>query len=132
MTNENDRPLVGVGVAVVDDSRILLIRRGREPHKGQWAVPGGKVRKGESLEQAAVREVKEETGLDIDLGRVVWVGEDIGEHHHIVLIDFLGHVTGGALAHGDDAAEARWIAFDDLSNYDLTKTMGSLIDTLLG
>ncbi|MDH3189390.1 MAG: NUDIX hydrolase [Acidimicrobiia bacterium] len=126
-----ERPLVGTGVAIVDGDEILLVKRGNEPGKGLWAVPGGKVERGESLAEAATREVKEETGLLIELDEVVWVGESIGSDHHIVLIDFLGRAVGGKLAVGDDAAEARWVAIEDAYDMDLTPTMYGLLDVLL-
>jgi ADP-ribose pyrophosphatase YjhB (NUDIX family) len=72
-TSGSDRPLVGVGVVVIDDDRILLVQRAGDPGRGLWAVPGGKVRFGESLRDAARREVEEATGLDVDIGDVVWV-----------------------------------------------------------
>ena len=103
MTTTADRPVVGVGAVVVDNGRILLVKRGREPGKGLWAVPGGKVHAGETLRGAVEREVKEETGLDVDAGDVVWVGESIGDHGHLVLIDFLATVRGVQLAAADDA-----------------------------
>lgn len=122
-----DAPVVGVGVVLIDDNRVLLIRRGHEPSMGLWAVPGGKVKLGESLREAAAREVKEETGLDIETGEVVWVGEHISEHGHIVIIDFEGQVVGGELSAADDALQARWVGLDQVADYDLTPTMYDLV-----
>lgn len=129
MTSGND-PRVGVGVAIVDDGRILLVKRGREPGRGLWAVPGGKVRPGEPLRDAARREVLEETGLEVDVGEVIWVGEHLDESHHLVLIDFLGSVLGGHLAAADDADDVAWVSLEDASSYPLTETMYELVDTL--
>lgn len=127
-------PVPGVGVAVVDDDRILLVRRGRDPGKGLWAVPGGKVRLGETLREAARREVLEETGLDVDVGQVIWAGESIGPgsppEWHYTLIDFVGRVKGGRLAAGDDAAEVRWVPVGDAGRLPLTPTMYELVEAL--
>jgi 8-oxo-dGTP diphosphatase len=126
-----NEPLVGVGVVLVEDGSILLVKRGHDPGKGLWAVPGGKVRPGERLEDAARREVQEETGLTVDVAQVLWVGEHIDPGHHIVLIDFAGTVRGGDLAAADDADEVRWVPLADAGEYPLTETMYDLIDTLL-
>lgn len=125
-----ERPIIGVGVAVIQDRHILLIKRGGEPNKGFWAVPGGKVDLGETLQEAARREVMEETGLDVEIGNVIWVGESITDHGHIVLIDFIGKVVGGELAASDDADEAAWVALDQADAYQLTPTMYDLVEIL--
>lgn len=127
----SDPPQVGVGVAVTDGTQILLVKRGRDPGRGLWAVPGGKVHRGETLKQAARREVMEETGLDTEIGDVVWVGEHLSDTHHIVLIDFEGTPIGGTLAAADDADEARWVELADAADYPLTPTMYELIERLL-
>jgi mutator protein MutT len=125
-----DRPLVGVGVVLVEDGRILLVQRGHEPSKGLWAVPGGKVDFGETLSEAAVREVAEETGLEVEIGEVIWVGEHISEHGHIVLIDFIGSIVGGELIAGDDADRAEWVPLRRAGDHPLTPTMYELIEVL--
>lgn len=126
----NEPPVVGVGVAVVDEGKLLLVQRGRDPGKGLWAVPGGKVEFGEPMKEAARREVAEETGLDVEVGDVVWVGEFLEDDHHIVLIDFHGKVIGGEMRAADDADDVRWVPLDVADRYPLTRTMYDLVDTL--
>jgi mutator protein MutT len=128
-------PIPGVGVAVLNDAgELLLVRRGAGASAGKWAVPGGKVELGETLVEAARREVLEETGLDVEIGRPVWVGESIGPGEppawHFTLVDFVGRMVGGRLRAGDDAAEARWVDLDQVGSFDVVPTMPSLVDAL--
>lgn len=130
-TTVNERPVVATGVAIVEGDELLLIKRARPPSRGLWAVPGGKVDLGESLAEAATREVREETGLLVKLDEVIWVGESIGEDHHLVLIDFLGQAIGGELAPSDDATDAQWFNIEDAYGLDMPDTMYQLLDVLV-
>ena len=114
-------PAIGVGVLVQDQDRVLLVQRSNPPRQGRWTVPGGKLRLGETLQQAAEREVLEETGLIIRAGDVVHVFEHLepegdGWRFHYVVIDLLGTVTGGVLNRGSDAAAVRWFSPADLGD----------------
>ena len=116
-----EAPIVGVGAVVIDQSRALLVRRGQEPLKGEWSLPGGALEVGETLQQGVVREVLEETGLVVAplsiielLDRIVPDTASGRIRYHYVLIDFLCHVTGGTLLCGSDAEEARWATREEL------------------
>jgi 8-oxo-dGTP diphosphatase len=107
-------PLVGVGAVVVNEGRVLLVRRGREPLRGHWTLPGGVLELGESVTSAVVREVLEETGLTVEpvelvelVDRIYREGERI--RYHYVIADYLCRVTGGQMRAGSDADEARWV-----------------------
>lgn len=117
-------------MVIVEDGRLLVVKRGREPGRGLWAVPGGKVRRGETLVEAAKREAYEETGLRVDVGEVAWVGEHIEDDIHIVLIDFMATVTSGEPEAADDAVDLAWVPIDDPGDLPLTLTMHRLLDTL--
>lgn len=131
MTMNVNRPLVGTGVAIIAEDEILLVRRANQPNQGLWAVPGGKVEYGETLAEAATREVKEETGLLVQLDEIIWVGESISDDHHLVLIDFLGQAVGGDLQAADDASELKWVTIEDAYEMELTPTMFELLDVLM-
>jgi len=117
------RPIVGVGAVILDGDRVLLVRRGRAPMKGEWSIPGGAVEAGETLEAAIAREVREETGLDVEVGGVVTVLDRIRldgaarAHYHYVLIDFVCRPRGGTAACGSDADELAWVPIADLARY---------------
>jgi len=128
-----ERPVVGVGAVVLDGDRVLLIRRGHAPLKGQWSLPGGGVEIGETLEQAVAREVLEETGLEIEVGPIVEVLDRISRdadgrvEHHFVLVDFAGRPSGGILRSASDAEDAAWVALADLARYEVAPVTISVI-----
>jgi ADP-ribose pyrophosphatase YjhB (NUDIX family) len=109
-----ETPLVGIGAVVVDHGRVLLVRRGREPLKGQWSLPGGLLEVGESLIAGVSREVEEDTGLNVEplelielLDRIHREGERI--RYHYVIADYLCRVVGGELKAASDADAVRWV-----------------------
>lgn len=113
-------PELCVGAVVVRDGSILLIRRGSPPGEGLWSVPGGRVQRGETMAEAARRELREETSLDGDAGQVVGWTELIGRRRHYVVVDFWMTVAPDATpVAGTDASDAAWVAFGDLENWDL-------------
>ena len=115
--------MVGVGAVVIDGTKVLLVRRGQEPLKGEWSLPGGALELGETLQQGVVREVLEETGLIVAPGGILEILDRITPdgtsgrvRYHYVLIDFVCRVTGGALCAGTDAEEVRWVEQNELQN----------------
>ena len=132
------RPVVGVGAVIIDGDRVLLVKRAHEPLKGEWSLPGGAVEVGESLEAALIREVREETCLDVTVGPVVEVLDRIGRdaanrvEYHFVIIDYLCRVSGGTATCGSDASEVRWADRADLPEFHLTAAATAVIDKALG
>jgi mutator protein MutT len=112
---ELQRPQVCVGAVAVDDGRLLLVRRGRGPAQGEWSVPGGRVEPGETVGEAVVRELAEETGLEGLCGPLLGWVERIGDDHHHVILDFVVEVIGGEAVAGDDAAEVAWVPLEDVA-----------------
>ncbi|HEV2444897.1 MAG TPA: NUDIX hydrolase [Candidatus Sulfopaludibacter sp.] len=106
--------MMGVGAVVVDEGRVLLVRRGHEPLKGHWSLPGGLLELGEPLEAGVVREVKEETGLEVEALELIELldrihREDARVRYHYVIADYLCRVAGGVLKAASDAEEVRWV-----------------------
>jgi len=107
-------PLVGVGAIIVHDARVLLVRRGTEPLKGHWTLPGGMLEVGEALTSGVVREVREETGLDVEPIELIELLDRIHREagrvrYHYVIADYLCRVTGGELCAASDADAVRWV-----------------------
>jgi 8-oxo-dGTP diphosphatase len=118
-----------VGAIITDAAgRLLLIRRGREPGKGLWSVPGGRVEPGETDEQAVIREVLEETGLSVRPGRLVGTVRRAAPGGSVFDIrDSAATVTGGTLAAGDDADDARWAAPAELAGLPITDGLAAAL-----
>ena len=123
------RPEVCVGAIAVHDRRLLLVRRGHGPAAGEWSVPGGRVESGETLFEAVVRELAEETQLEGVCDHLVGWVERIGDEHHFVILDFAVTVLDPASAPvaGGDAAEAVWVPLAELSDYRLVDGLAEFL-----
>ena len=123
-----ERPIVGVGGVVIDDGRALLIRRGSEPLKGQWSIPGGTLETGETLLEGVEREMAEETGLQVRVLELIEVFERImpdaegRTRYHFVIADYLCENTGGTAQAASDVTHIAWAREDELESYKLTPT----------
>jgi 8-oxo-dGTP diphosphatase len=127
-----DRPVVGVGGVVVQDGRALVVKRAHAPRKGEWSLPGGTVELGETLTDAAAREIREETGLDVEVGEVIEVFDRVHRlegrvQYHFVIIDYLCRPIGGVLQAGDDADEVAWVTVDELERYGVNELAARVI-----
>jgi 8-oxo-dGTP diphosphatase len=122
------QPLVGIGAVIVCDGTILLEKRKGEPGRGKWTIPGGLVELGESAEQTVIREVKEETNLEVEKPKLIDVvnnittDEDGKIKYHFVIVDYFVKLRSGELQAADDAAELRWVTFGEVEKYDLTRS----------
>jgi len=121
-------PEVCVGAVAVDNERLLLVRRGRGPAAGEWSVPGGRVEPGETLAEAVVRELLEETGIEGVCGELVGWVERIGDGHHFVILDFHVEVLEGrSPVAGDDAAEAAWVPLPQVAELPLVDGLAEFL-----
>ena len=117
-------PVVGVGGVLVHEGRVLLVRRGKEPLYGRWVVPGGTVELGEPLDEALVRELREEMGIEVEPLELLTVFDRIQRDggqvlYHYVIVDYLCRWLSGEARAASDALEVAWAAPDELDRYDL-------------
>jgi len=132
-----ERPIVGVGAVIVEAGKVVLVKRRYEPLAGRWSLPGGTLELGETLETGVVREMREETGLDVEVGPVIEVFDRIildaerRVRYHFVLVDYLCWPVGGELQAGSDVDEAILVDPASLDAYDLTVKAQAVIDRAL-
>lgn len=127
-----ERPVVGVGGVVIRDGRALLVRRGSEPLKGQWSIPGGTLELGETIAEGVVRELREETGLDVRVADLIEVFERIfpGEgrpQYHFVILDYLCEAPNGTPQPGSDVTDVAFASEEELARYHLSPTATRVI-----
>lgn len=130
------QPIVGVGALIVHDGKLLLVKRGVEPAKGKWSIPGGAVELGERIRDALIREVKEECGLNVEIASEkpmdaidnIIISKDGRLQYHYALLQFLVRLKGGTLRPASDVLDARWISLDEVEKYDLTKSFRSFFE----
>jgi len=127
-------PIPGVAAIIVKDGKILLTMRGNEPSKGKWGIPGGVVELGETIEDAVVREVREEAGVECKPVKRLTVFDSIQRdpnglvHWHYILHEFLCEYLDGEPRAGDDAGDVRWVALDDLGSVDIMESTRRFIE----
>jgi len=128
-----DQPIAAVGAIVFKDNRVLLVRRGKPPAEDLWAIPGGRVEVGETLQDAAEREILEETGIVVRALDPVYTFDVIDRdtrgriRFHYVIVDLIAEYIRGKPRAGDDAAAARWVPSDELSALKVSSTTRQLL-----
>jgi 8-oxo-dGTP diphosphatase len=131
-----ERPVVGVGAVVVHEGRVLLVKRGVAPSKGLWAVPGGALELGETLQQGAEREIMEETGVTIRAREPVYAfdfferDQDRRMRFHFVIVDVAADYIQGDVKGADDAVEARWLSPEELDRLPVSKNTLTLLSAV--
>jgi ADP-ribose pyrophosphatase YjhB (NUDIX family) len=132
MSAQQLRPIVAVSAILVQDGKILLVKRGAEPNKGLWSLPGGAIELGETAREALIRELKEETGLEVEPGSVAYVHDVIHKAdsrviHHYVIISFFARLVTGKLKASSDAAAVQWIPLEQVKHLDTTPQLLELL-----
>lgn len=126
-------PIPCAAAILMRGEEVLLIRRGREPNYGQWSFPGGAVELGESSRECAVREAREETGLEVEILDVAAVVDRVfrdeagGIRYQYLIVDYLAIPVGGELRAADDVLEAKWVPFHEAERYDLAPPTGDVL-----
>lgn len=133
-----DHPRVAVGAVVFKEERVLLVRRGQPPAEDLWAIPGGSVKIGETLQEAAEREIREETGIQIQAAEPIYTFDVIERdaagkvRFHYVIVDLAADYVMGNPSPGDDAVEARWVSADEISKLKVSAATVKLLKTQFG
>jgi ADP-ribose pyrophosphatase len=126
-------PIAGVGVVVFKDGKILAIKRGQEPGKGKWSIPGGRIELGETAQEAGIREVSEECSIEVRIERVLDAVSNIIRDeeglikYHFVIIDLLAKYISGELRAQSDAEECRWVTPEEITKLDLTPLLREML-----
>lgn len=128
------RPIVGAGALILQDGKLLLVRRGSQPGQGEWSIPGGLVELGEKVQDAMVRETREEVGLDVEAVKLMDVFDSVTLDkqgrikYHFVVVNFLARVVGGNLRTASDILEARWVPVGEVEKCNLTKSFRAFFE----
>ena len=131
-----ESPVVGVGAVVIKDGNVLLVKRGVDPNKGLWAIPGGSLKLGETLQEGAEREIMEETGITVRAKEPVYSFDfferdsDGRVRFHYVVVDMMADYIGGEVQGADDALEARWVSPEELKDMEVSRNTLKILDSL--
>jgi ADP-ribose pyrophosphatase len=131
-----DQPVVGVGAVVIKDGKVLLVKRGIAPSKGMWAIPGGSLELGETLQQGAEREILEETGVVVKAGKPFYSfdfferDDDDRIRFHYVIVDMMADYISGDVQGADDALEARWVSPEELNDLVVSKNTLNILESM--
>ena len=131
-----EHPHVAVGAVVIHDNQVLLVKRGKPPAEGEWAIPGGNVELGETLQQAAEREILEETGVTVQAKEIIYTFESIhkdpegGVIFHYVILDFAADYISGNPAPHDDAMDAQWVTPENATKLKINSSTRILLNKI--